>query len=133
MPPRKGNRSAGGGLFKIAHPTGMSTASVSLAQLAERDEPLAALVPQDQAHASEAFGQREPADGDEFRVIAQNLRQPVVRDSAAQVMDVVHADVGREPPQHGRKVVMRAAVERRLVEAPGPVRGPESILELVLK
>src|ERR1700730_11550383 len=47
-------------------------------------------------------------------------------------MDMVHADVGREPPQDGRKVVMRAAVERRLVQAQGLVWGPESVLELVL-
>lgn len=47
-------------------------------------------------------------------------------------MNVVHADVGREPPQDGRKVEMRAAVERRFVQAPGLVLGPESVLELVL-
>jgi hypothetical protein len=32
-------------------------------------------------------------------------------------MDVVHANVGREPPEDGRKSVVRAAMERCLVQA----------------
>jgi len=48
------------------------------------------------------------------------------------MMDVVHADIGGEPPQDRRQVVVRAPAQRRLVKIPAAVMGPEGVFELVL-
>jgi len=48
------------------------------------------------------------------------------------MMDVVHPDIGGEPTQDVRQVIMGAAVQRRLVKIPALVMGPEGVLELVL-
>ena len=47
-------------------------------------------------------------------------------------MDMVHADVGGEPAQHGRQVKMRAAKQTATVQCPIGFALPESLLELVL-
>jgi hypothetical protein len=47
-------------------------------------------------------------------------------------MDVVHADIGREPAQDPRQVVMRASVQGRLLKCPLAVVCPKRHLELVL-
>jgi len=65
-------------------------------------------------------------------VIAEHMRQPVEGNAAAQMMHVMNADIGREPAQHMRQVVMRRTVKRRLVEAPAVVPGPERLSELML-
>ena len=65
-------------------------------------------------------------------MLTQHQRQPVERNSAAQVMDMMHADIGREPAQYRRKIVMGAAVKRRDRQAPIPVIRPDGMLELVL-
>ena len=74
----------------------------------------------------------KPADALELGMIAQHLRQPVVGDAAAKVMHMVHADIGGEPAQDGRQIVVRAAMQRRLVHGPAGRLGPERILELML-
>ena len=66
------------------------------------------------------------------RVVAQHLAQPVARDPAAQMMDVVDADIGGEPAQHARQVEVRAAVQRRLRGSSSPPSLPVGVLELVL-
>ena len=48
------------------------------------------------------------------------------------MVDVVDADIGGEPAQHARQVVMRAAVQRRLVKIPVLVAIPECVFELML-
>ena len=45
---------------------------------------------------------------------------------------MVHPDIGGEPAQDVRQVIMGAAVKRRLVKFPALVMGPECVLELVL-
>ena len=95
-------------------------------------ETSAAFVPKNHANAPEALKQRQPPDGSKLRMIPQHLWQPVIRDSIAQMVDVVHADVGGEPAQHGRQIIMRTAVQRSLLEGPAVVVLPERILELVL-
>ena len=102
------------------------------AHVAKGDEPLPALIPQYQSDAFEALPQREPADGRELRIFAQRMRQLVERNAAAQMMHVVHPDIGREPAQNTGQVVMRAAVQRGLVQIPTVVVGPGRVLELVL-
>ncbi len=45
---------------------------------------------------------------------------------------MVHPDIGGEPTQDVRQVIMGAAVQGRLVKTPALVTGPEGVLELVL-
>ncbi len=73
-----------------------------LTHIAERDEPTSSLIPKHQPDALEALNEREPTGRSEFRMILQYTRQAVVRDSAAQVMNMMHADIGGEPAQNTR-------------------------------
>src|SRR5438876_4936035 len=77
---------------------------------AKRNKPPRPLVPKCEPYAAEAFEQCEPAHVAQFGMIAQGLRQPIVRNAAAQVMGVMHADIGGEPAQNSRQVIIRAAV-----------------------
>ena len=77
----------------------------------ERYQTALRLVPQREAHAAKAFEQRQPPGIPEFRVVAQNLRQPVIGDAATEVMHMVHADIGGEPAQERGQIVMRTAVQ----------------------
>src|SRR3954465_4758002 len=61
-------------------------------RLTEGHEPAAYLVPQHEAHAPEALQQRQPADIAQLRVVAKCARQPVIRNAAAQVVHMMHAD-----------------------------------------
>jgi hypothetical protein len=45
---------------------------------------------------------------------------------------MVHPDIGGEPTQDVRQVIMGAAVQRRLVKIPALVMSLEGVLELVL-
>ena len=92
------------------------------ARLPERNQPPAAFVPQHQPHAAQALQQRQPADVAKLGMVAQHARQPVVGDPAAQMVHVMHADIGGEPAQDARQVVVRAAVQRRLVQVPARCR-----------
>jgi len=65
-------------------------------------------------------------------MVAQHERQAITGNSAAQMMDVVNADIGGEPAQGARQGVVRAALKRHLVQVPGSVVGPYGILKLVL-
>ena len=51
-------------------------------------------------------------------VIAQNIRQAIERYPAAQMMQVVHADIRGEPRQDDGQIVVRAAVQRGVAAAP---------------
>ncbi len=55
---------------------------VTLAHLAERDQPLLRFIPQRQPHAHETLQQRQAADIAQVREVAQHARQPVIRDAA---------------------------------------------------
>src|SRR5258707_9424691 len=102
------------------------------ARLAERDEPLPIFVPQNKSHAPETLKQGQPADAAEVRMVAQHQRQSVKGDAAAQMMDVVNADIGSEPAQRARQGIMGAAVKRRLPPGPCSVADPYGGLEMVL-
>src|SRR6266545_8136055 len=95
--------------------------------LAERDETLPAFVPQHQPHTAEALEQGEPAEAVEVRVVAQHERQPVIGNAAAQMMDVMNVDIGGEPAQEARQGIMRAAVQRHLLQVPSSVVSPYGI------
>jgi hypothetical protein len=63
---------------------------------------------------------------------SQDLWQSVKRDAARQVMDMVDADIPGEPSQQERKLIVGAAVKRRLVKAPVRLGILNSMLELML-
>jgi hypothetical protein len=52
----------------------------------------------------------DSSNGSEFRMIPEHIRQPIAGNSTAQVMDVVYADVRREPAQDTRQVIVGTAV-----------------------
>src|ERR1700738_465279 len=101
-------------------------------RLAERHEPLPVFVPQYQSHAPETLKQSKPAAAGEVGMAAQQERQPIIGDAAAQVVDVVNADIGGEPAQRTRQGVMGAAVKRSLLQVPRSISAPYRTLELVL-
>lgn len=61
--------------------------------------------------------QGEAADIAKLGMIFKGLPQPIAGDPARQVIDVMDADVGREPAQHSRQVVMGGALQGAAVEA----------------
>src|SRR5258708_33370962 len=102
------------------------------ARVVEGNESLLISIPEPQPNTAEALRQCKSADAAEVGMMAQHQRQPVIGDSAAQMMDVMHADIGGEPAQHDRQVIIRAAVERDFVQVPDSVFAPSRVLELVL-
>src|SRR6478609_2620428 len=91
-----------------------------------------ALIPKGLAHTAKALEQCQPSDGRKLPVIPQHLWQSIIRNPAAQMVDVVDADIGGKPSQDARQVIVRAALQSGLMKAPAFVMGPERILELVL-
>jgi len=65
-------------------------------------------------------------------MVAQYVLQAIAGNSTGQMMDVVDADICREPSQDTRQLIVRAAVQRSVVKIPGLVVGPVRVLELVL-
>ena len=84
----------------------------------KRDKAAPVLVPQGQFHAADALPQRQPADISKFRVVANDFIKPVERDARAQVMDMMGADVACEPAQYRGQIVVRASMERRIMDIP---------------
>jgi len=48
----------------------------------------------------EALGERKPPDGSKLRVILHHGWRSVIRDAAAEMVDMVHPDIGVEPAQY---------------------------------
>src|SRR6476619_5284494 len=67
--------------------------------LAERDQATLGLIPQDKRHGAQAFANTDAANLPQLGEIPEDLRQSVERDSTGNVMDVVDADICREPPE----------------------------------
>ena len=65
-------------------------------------------------------------------MIPQDLRKPIERNAARQVMHVMHADIAGEPTERRRQFVERATVQGRLGLAPFPGCFPGGSLELML-
>jgi hypothetical protein len=72
----------------------------------ERHQAALRLVPQYKPHAPKALQERYVTDLAQFRVVAQNERQAVKGDMTAEMVHVVDANVGCEPAQQYRKIVM---------------------------
>ena len=48
------------------------------------------------------------------------------------MMDVMNANIGGKPAHDARQIEIRAAMKRRLVQAPDAITIPGGVLELVL-
>ena len=80
--------------------------SEASSQFAKRNKPACRFIPKHEANACKALSQSEPADIRKIGVVAKHKRQSIKRDSAAQMVDVVHPDIGGEPAQCDRQVIM---------------------------
>jgi len=75
-------------------------------QFTKRNEAARCFIPKHAANAGKTLTERESAHIGEIGMLAKRERQAVKRNSAAEMVDVVEADVGSEPAQNARKVVM---------------------------
>ena len=80
-----------------------------LPHLAEGDEALFGFIPQGEAHAAQAFGERQASNTFQLGISLQHLGQPEERDPARQMMQVMHADIAGEPSERLRQIVERAS------------------------
>ena len=102
---------------------------VPSSQLTKRNEAARRFVPEREAYACKTLTQSDSTEACQSGVPAKNKRQPIKRNSGAEVMYVMNANVCGEPAQSGRQVVVRAAVKCRRGEAPIPLSGPARVLE----
>jgi hypothetical protein len=63
----------------------------------ERNQPARRLIPKHEANAGKTLSQSEPADIAEIGMVAKGERQPVKWNSADEVVDMVHTEIGGEP------------------------------------
>src|SRR6202795_3604975 len=102
------------------------------AQFAKRYEPLLSLVPDCETRAPQALKERQPTTARELRMIAEDLRQPIERDTAGKMVHMVHPDITCEPGQRRRQFIVGASIESRFMEVPIAVTSPKRVLELML-
>ncbi len=102
------------------------------AHLPKRNETPPLLIPKRETHTAETFTERQAAHTAKLGVVTERQRQVVIGNPAAQVVDMVYADVGGEPAQDSRQVVVRASAQGRLVQGPLTIAGPEGSLKLML-
>jgi len=91
---------------KVNRSTYRRSKSEASSQFAKRNKPARRFIPEHEANASKALSQSEPADIRKIGVVAKHKRQSIKWDSAAEVVDVVHPDIGGEPAQYDRQVIM---------------------------
>ena len=118
-----GHLAAGGSLALFAP---------DLAQVAVADEPAFLLIPQPERERLEAADERDGLHRLKQRLGLVAFLEVVVRNARAQVVDVVEADVAREPLQHLRQLVERTALERGRDVVPVARPFPVHAIELVL-
>lgn len=89
-------------------------------------------IPERQPDTFEALPKRQPANVSKVGMVAQHFRQAIVGNPAAEVVHMVHSDICREPSEHPWQIIVRAAMQRRFMEAPAVVPRPVGPVELVL-
>src|SRR5262249_13340431 len=89
-------------------------------------------VPKRELRALEALKQRKSAHAAKFGMLAEHPGQTIIGNMTAKVMDMVDADVCREPAQDSRKVVVLTAMHSRFLKTPHVLIRPECPLELML-
>src|ERR1700683_3961871 len=112
--------------------TDLAVADTPSAHLTKGYETPPTLVPKHEAHALQALKQSKSANAAKLGMFAEDPRKSVERNTAAEVVDMVDADVRCEPAQDCRKVVVRTAPQGRFFKAPIGLMRPERHLELVL-
>jgi hypothetical protein len=93
--------------------------------LTKGNETLPTFIPKREPYALEALKQCKSVHEPKFRMLAEHPGQTVIRNTAAQVMDMMDADVCREPAKDSREVVVRAAMQRRFLKNPPVLTRPE--------
>ena len=83
------------------------------AQVAVAHQPVVRLVPQAELEGLQAGSQRDGRDALEERLGVVAFLEVVIGDQRAQVVQVVEADVAREPLQDAGQLVERAALQGR--------------------
>ena len=74
-----------------------------MSQVAKRNQPVRRFIPEHEPNASEALPSVSLPTLARSGCMAKRKWQPIKRNSAAQMVDVVHADICGEPAQHQRK------------------------------
>src|SRR6516165_10319666 len=65
-------------------------------------------------------------------MFAQHAWESIKGDSTAKVVHMMHTDIGREPAQNARQLIMGATMKRCLVQVPARSVSPKRLLELML-
>ena len=71
--------------------------SVQMADFSKGNETSSTVIPEPEPHAGEAPQQRHMAHLAEFGMVAECSLQAVIGNAAAQVVNMVHADIRCEP------------------------------------
>lgn len=98
----------------------------------ERHQELPLLVPEGEPRAFQAVDKGEASGVAKLGILVKAFAQAIVRYLAADVMDVVEANMARQPVQHRRQIVEGAALQRCYMEIPIRAGRPIGVLELVL-
>lgn len=77
-----------------------------LANVAKRNQTSLYVIPQHKSYAAKTFAQRQATNLAQLRMVSEHVRKPVIWNSAAQMVDVMNTDIGREPAQKHRQIVM---------------------------
>lgn len=101
-------------------------------ELSKADQALLLHVPNRQKHRLETRRNRDFEYVVELRILVVDLFQTIIGDSRRQMVNVVEADVAREPLQKFRQFVERTSLHRSADEAPFVIGFPIGMLELML-
>ena len=96
------------------------------------DQPAPLFIPETEGEGLQAGEQRDGFDGLEQWLRLMAFFEVIIGNSRAEMMDVVKADVAREPLQYLRQFVERTALQRRSRVVPFIAAFPVHSLELML-
>jgi hypothetical protein len=65
--------------------------------IVERDEALPRLIPKCQTRTAQALEEIDAIESTKRGIVPEHLGQPIIRNTAAEVVHVVDADIGGEP------------------------------------
>src|SRR5258708_10812819 len=103
-----------------------------LTSVVERHQSARGFIPQRQPGASHAGLQAEAFRLAQLGILREAVPQPIIRNPARQVVDMVEADVAGHPVQDPRQIIERGALECRRLEGPACPAIPISLLALML-
>jgi hypothetical protein len=78
----------------------------SISQFAKANKPASCFIPKHEAHARKTLTKGKATNIGKIGVMAKRDWQPIKRNSAAEMVDVMQADIGSEPAQDHRKIVV---------------------------